>query len=91
MGRVEEALGTLVWIVAGVAAIVAIFTLAATGRSYREIGGAGPARDDEGSARCAIADRDAEIRGPRDRAQRSADACRRRTARRRGRDRAPPS
>jgi hypothetical protein len=41
MRRVQHAFGTLVWIVAAVAAVIAIFTLAATGKSYRAIGGAG--------------------------------------------------
>lgn len=59
---VEDAFGTLIWIVAAVAAIVAIFTLAGTAKSYREIGGAGLARDDLDPARSATADRDAEIR-----------------------------
>jgi hypothetical protein len=58
----EEAFGTLVWIVAGVAAVIAIFTLAGTGRSYREIGGGGMADDGKPSARSAAAERDEEIR-----------------------------
>ena len=57
----EEAFGTLVWIVAGVGAIVAVFTLVGTGRSYREIGGGGIVRDDDGAGDAA-AERDEEIR-----------------------------
>jgi len=68
----EEAFGTLVWVVAGVGAIVAVFTLVGTGRSYREIGGGGLVRDDDndepggggrgGSTAGAAAERDEEIR-----------------------------
>jgi hypothetical protein len=64
---VEDAFGTLVWIVAGVGAIVAIITLAGTARSYREIGGGGLTRDSDhapagGSDPGADAERDEEIR-----------------------------
>ena len=63
----EEAFGTLVWVVAGVGAIVAVFTLVGTGRSYREIGGGGLVRDhDDDGGDCAVAgaaaERDEEIR-----------------------------
>jgi len=51
MRRVQDAFGTLIWIVAAVAAVIAIFTLATTGKSYRAIGGAGLAPDDEDSTR----------------------------------------
>ncbi len=57
----QEAFGTLVWVVAAVGAIVAIYTLLGTGRSYREIGGGGIAHDDD-EAIGADAARDAEIR-----------------------------
>ena len=40
----RTAFGTLVWVVAAVGAIVAIYTLIGTGRSYREIGGGGTRR-----------------------------------------------
>jgi hypothetical protein len=64
----EDAFGTLVWVVAAVGAIVAAFTLVGTGRRYREIGGGGLVRDDDGVARdeggpaSAAAERDEEIR-----------------------------
>ena len=63
----EEAFATLVWVVAAVGAIVAVFTLVGTGRSYREIGGGGIVRDDDaragpGAARGAAAEREEEIR-----------------------------
>ena len=63
----EEAFGTLVWVVAGVGAIVAVFTLAGTGRSLRELGGGGLVRDhDDDGGDCAVAgeaaERDEEIR-----------------------------
>ena len=61
-GPVEDALGTLIWVVAAVAAVIAIFTLAATGRSYRAIGGAGPATGDEDGSPAVAAERDEEIR-----------------------------
>jgi hypothetical protein len=52
----QDAFGTLVWIVAGVGAIVAIYTLIGTGRRYTEIGGGGLVRDgdervDDGTGR----------------------------------------
>jgi hypothetical protein len=57
----EEAFGTIVWVVAIVGAIVAVFTLVGTGRSYREIGGGGIVRDGDGPTDAA-AERDEEIR-----------------------------
>jgi hypothetical protein len=63
----EDAFGTIVWVVAIVGAIVAVFTLVGTGRSYREIGGGGLVRDDDGVSGAAgptdsAAERDEEIR-----------------------------
>jgi len=63
----EEAFGTIVWVVAIVGAIVAVFTLVGTGRSYREIGGGGFVRDDaalrgRAGAADSAAERDEEIR-----------------------------
>ena len=59
----EDAFGTLVWIVAGVGAIIAVITLAGTARSYREIGGGGLTRDsDEAPPAGTGAERDEEIR-----------------------------
>ena len=61
----EDAFGTIVWVVAIVGAIVAVFTLVGTGRSYREIGGGGLVRDDDGGsggAADSAAERDEEIR-----------------------------
>jgi len=46
----EDAFGTIVWVVAVVGAIVAVFTLIGTGRSYREIGGGGLVRDRDDDA-----------------------------------------
>jgi hypothetical protein len=60
----EDAFATIVWVVAVVGAVVAIYTLIGTGRSYREIGG-GTARDEEssgGGVPSAHAERDIEIR-----------------------------
>jgi hypothetical protein len=66
----EDAFGTVVWVVAAVGAIVAVFTLIGSGRSYRQIGGGGFVRDadadgggkvDRGPADAA-AERDDEIR-----------------------------
>lgn len=60
----EDAFGTLVWVVAIVGALVAVYTLIGTGRSYREIGGMPHDEDD----RCDVApmgadaERDLEIR-----------------------------
>jgi len=62
----EDAFGTVVWVVAVVGAIVAIYTLIGTGRSYGEIGGGGVAHDEassgDGAALSADAERDMEIR-----------------------------
>jgi hypothetical protein len=61
----EDASGTIVWVVAAVGAIVAVVTLIGPGRSYREIGGGGLVHDDEGGragADCAGAEREEEIR-----------------------------
>ena len=63
----EDAFGTIVWVVAVVGAIVAIYTLVGTGRSYREIGGGGLVRDDDRTpqgdpAAGAAGERDVEIR-----------------------------
>lgn len=59
----EEVFGTIVWVVAIVGAIVAIFTLVGTGRSLRQIGGGGLVRDDDGEVRAeSAAVRDEEIR-----------------------------
>lgn len=62
----QEAFGTLVWVVAAVGAIVAIYTLIGTGRSLREIGGGGLPRDEDAAAGgpglSADAERDMEIR-----------------------------
>ncbi len=46
----QEAFGTLIWIVAAGGAIVAIFTLIRTGRSYEEIGGGEIVHDRDGGA-----------------------------------------
>jgi hypothetical protein len=64
---VEDAFGTLVWIVAAAGAIIAVITLAGTARSYREIGGGGLTRDSDdippsGAGAGADAERDEEIR-----------------------------
>ena len=56
----DDAFATLVWVVAAVGVIVAIFTLIGTGRSYREIGGGGLVRDSDGAERGARASADAE-------------------------------
>jgi len=62
----EDAFATVVWVVAAVGIVVAIFTLAGTGRSYREIGGRGLVRDRDDAERAAPpgadAERDDEIR-----------------------------
>ena len=64
----EDAFGTLVWVVAIVGAIVAVYTLIGTGRSYREIGGGGMLHDEDDRAggdrapMSADAERDMEIR-----------------------------
>ena len=43
----EDAFGTLVWVVAIVGALVAVYTLVGTGRGYRGIGGGGIGRGDD--------------------------------------------
>ena len=62
----EDAFGTLVWVVFGVGAVVALFTLAGTGRTYRQIGSDGLVHDGDGDgdrpAAGGTAERDAEIR-----------------------------
>jgi len=62
----EDVFGTLVWVVAAVGAIVAVFTLMGTARSYERIGGGGLAPDEDdvgdGGPPRATAERDAEIR-----------------------------
>ncbi len=59
----EDALGTLVWVVAAVGGIVALITLAGTARNYREIGGGGLTHDsDDAPGAGAAAERDEEIR-----------------------------
>ncbi len=59
----QEAFGTIVWVVAVVGAIVAVFTLVGTGRRYREIGGGGIVSDDDERANSdPAAVRDEEIR-----------------------------
>jgi hypothetical protein len=62
----EDAFAIVVWVVAVVGAIVAIYTLIGTGRSYREIGGGGTAQDEassgDGAGPSAHAERDMEIR-----------------------------
>lgn len=65
----EDAFGTLVWVVAVVGALVAVYTLIGTGRSYREIGGGGMSHDEDGvragadaAPMTADAERDMEIR-----------------------------
>ncbi|MBW3608875.1 MAG: hypothetical protein KY463_11055 [Actinobacteria bacterium] len=57
----EDAFGTIVWVVAIVGALVAIFTLVGTGRSYRQIGG-GLVRDGSDPRDDSAAVRDEEIR-----------------------------
>jgi hypothetical protein len=44
----QDAFGTVVWIVAAVGAIAAIYTLIGTGASYRQIGSGGIAQDEDG-------------------------------------------
>jgi hypothetical protein len=56
----EDAFATLIWVVAAVGAVVAIFTLVGTGRTYREIGGGGIVRDRDAKPDAA-AEREAEI------------------------------
>ena len=60
----ESAFATLIWVVAAVGAIVAVYTLVGTGRAYRQIGGGGLVRDgdESGTAGGSDAERDEEIR-----------------------------
>lgn len=62
----EDAFGTIVWVVAVVGALVAVYTLIGTGRSYREIGGDGIVHDADDRAGAgpmsADEERDIEIR-----------------------------
>lgn len=62
----QEAFGTVVWIVAVVGALVAVYTLIGTGRTYKQIGGGSLAHDDDGAdagaPMSADAERDMEIR-----------------------------
>lgn len=58
----QEAFGTLVWVVAAVGAIVAIYTLIGTARSPREIGGGGLSRDEDAAAGGCGMSVDAELR-----------------------------
>lgn len=58
----EDAFGTIVWVVAIVGAIVAIFTLIGTGRTYRQIGGDGLVHEDRDARTESPAVRDEEIR-----------------------------
>jgi hypothetical protein len=46
----EDAFGTLVWVVVAVGAIVAVYTLIGTGSAYREIGSGGIGHDDQDGA-----------------------------------------
>jgi hypothetical protein len=61
---VEDVFGTLVFVVAGVSAIIAIITLMGSARSYREIGRGGLSTHDGdgGPAMAADSERDEEIR-----------------------------
>jgi hypothetical protein len=63
---VEDAFGTVVIVVAVVGAVIALITLAGTGRSYRQIGGGGLTHDGDGALEGARpspdAERDEEIR-----------------------------
>ena len=62
----QDAFGTVVIVVAVVSAVIAIITLAGTGRSYREIGGGGLTHDRDGAPAGpqpgADAEREEEIR-----------------------------
>ena len=57
----QDVFAILVWVVAGAGLVVALFTLAGTARSYREIGGSGLTHDSD-AAPGAAAERDEEIR-----------------------------
>ncbi len=58
----EQALGTLVWVVAAVGVVVAIVTLAGTAKSLRQIGGGGLTGGIGDAPVDAEAERDQEIR-----------------------------
>jgi hypothetical protein len=62
----QDVFATLVWVVAGVGAVVALITLAGTARSYRDIGGGGLTHDSDATSGAAAggadAERDEEIR-----------------------------
>jgi hypothetical protein len=60
----QDAFGTVVWVVAVVGALVAIYTLIGTARTYTEIGGGGleHGEDEAGTGMSAAAERDMEIR-----------------------------
>ncbi|MGI8730940.1 MAG: hypothetical protein ACR2LK_13330 [Solirubrobacteraceae bacterium] len=60
----EDAFGTLIWVVAGGGAIVGLITLVLTGRTYSQIGGGGVVHDDEADAARpeSAAQREEEIR-----------------------------
>ena len=60
----EDAFGTLVWVVAAVGTIVAVLTLVGTARSYEQIGSGGIDEDGSGgdAPQGTAAQRDAEIR-----------------------------
>jgi hypothetical protein len=62
-GAVEDAFGTVVFVVAAVGAVVAVITLVGSGRSYRQIGRGGLAheRGDEDPGASAAGEREAEI------------------------------
>jgi hypothetical protein len=60
---VENAFGTVVFVVAALGAVVAIITLVGSGRSYGQIGRGGLTHEsDDGPAASAADERDAEIR-----------------------------
>jgi hypothetical protein len=60
---VEDAFGTVVFVVVAIGAVVAIITLVGSGRSYRQIGRGGLTHEsDDGPAGRAADERDAEIR-----------------------------
>jgi hypothetical protein len=58
---VEDAFGTVVFVVAAVGAVVAIVTLVGSARGYRQIGG-GLTHDGDGAAADLAVERDEEIR-----------------------------
>lgn len=58
----EDAFGTIVWVVAILGTVVAIFTLVGSGRTYRQIGGGGLVHEDRDARAESPAVRDEEIR-----------------------------